>query len=145
MSATLKLEVELSEESSGYCDCCGRISRTIWGSIHGAGATVATYFVQWTEGHLEENGANFDLIIGPWGDNTSPEQRAAVSLLCRTDRDGGPAFMVIDAQDRPMLDSKLVGLALSRDEVVGTPLATQVFAILEAIWLNDSRLFHENR
>jgi len=34
----------------------------------------------------------------------------------------------------------LLGRSLLRAEVVGTPLASEVFALVDAIWLTDSRI-----
>ena len=48
--------------------------------------------------------------------------------------------MIIDASDRSVATSPLVGRALTRDEVIGTPLAADVFRILDAIWLQDNRI-----
>ena len=141
MSSALPLEVETTGESSGFCDCCGRTSQTVWGLVSSHGTPVASYFVQWTVDHLSENGANIDLIIGSWGEGTEREDRAAVSLRYRLDEDGIGSVMVIDAHDRPTAKSELVGSVLRRDEVIGSPLATQVFDLVDAIFLQDDRFF----
>jgi hypothetical protein len=47
---------------------------------------------------------------------------------------------VIDAADRPISRSELVGAALARSQVIGTPIATRVFAICDAIFAQDTRL-----
>ena len=51
--------------------------------------------------------------------------------------------MVIDAQEKLSKYSDLAGTALQRDEVIGSALADQVFAVIDAIWLQDARLFKE--
>ena len=52
-----------------------------------------------------------------------------------------PQFMVIDAEGRPAAKpGALADRALRRDQVIGTPLAAEVFAMLDAIWLNDRRI-----
>jgi len=141
MSQSSDLEVERAGESGGTCDCCGNESRTVWGNVHERdGGTVASYFVQWTVGRpIAEHPANFDLILGSWGDGTSVDDRYAVSLLYAEDEDG-PSVMVIDATDAPRDMSDLAGSALRRDEVIGTPLAAAAFAIVDAIFLQDGRL-----
>ena len=53
----------------------------------------------------------------------------------------GPAFMVVDALDRPIGTSFLVGEALSREQVVDEPIAKTVFAVCDSILLHDARLF----
>jgi hypothetical protein len=132
------LEIELAGASSGSCDCCGRRSQAVWGYVHeGGGPTRAAYFVRWTEGHLEEVGADVDLILGTWGDGTSNADRTAISLRYRPEEDGPGSFMIVDAEPKPILASS----GLKRDEVIDTPLAAQAFALLDAIWEQDDRFF----
>jgi len=37
-------------------------------------------------------------------------------------------------------ESDLVGRALRRDEVIGTPLAPVAFELVDAIWMQDERI-----
>lgn len=97
--------------------------------------------MHWTIGHLNEPGANLDLVIGPWGDDTSAEDRASVALIHRELPDGSPSMMVIDAADRPVSHGNLAKAALAREDVIGTPLAEQVFALVDAIYEQDTRFF----
>jgi len=124
--------------SAGTCACCGRASKTIWGDLSQGEATVAMYFVQWTVG-APEHDPNIDLIVGPWGEDAKPEYRLAVSLLYRPARSGG-SFMVVDGEGRRTDDRALCGRALKRAEVVGTPLAQEVFALVDAVWLTEPRI-----
>lgn len=126
------------EESSGTCDCCGNTSKTIWGDVSTPQQGVATYYVQWTVGSAEHF-PNIDLIIGRWGDDADPAQRILVSLMYRPGRNGG-SFMVIDSERRPANDPRLCGRALKRVEVIGTPLAKEVFQLVDCIWLQDPRM-----
>ena len=48
--------------------------------------------------------------------------------------------MVVDAADRPSRD-RLAAKALSREDVIGTLLAGRVFALADAIYANDDRIF----
>jgi hypothetical protein len=117
----------------------------VWGYVHSGQSTLAAYFVHWTLGHVPDRGANIDLIVGPWGDNTSSDDRCAVSLAYRQ-LDTGPSFMVINAAERDIAKSSLVGRALNRSEVIGRPIADDVFAICDAVWLQDPRIneLHDN-
>jgi hypothetical protein len=133
--------VELDGESGGRCDCCGRASHSVWGWVHRDERTVASYRIHWTVGHLSDLGANFDLVLGTWGENTTVDDRFAASLLYREPDDSPSAFMVIDADDRSIEGSELCSSALQRDEIIGTPLAEQLFAIIDAIWVQDCRFF----
>ena len=49
--------------------------------------------------------------------------------------------MVIDATERPIAQSELVGSALRRNDIIGTPLAAQIFSLSDAVWEQDGRFF----
>lgn len=125
-------------ESSGLCDCCGRESKTIWGDLSDNNASLATYFIQWAVG-APEHKPNIDLIIGAWGEGTSSENRVLVSLLFKPDKDGG-AFMIIDSESRYPGKQSLCHKAMRRKEIVGTAFATEVFTLIDALWLTDPRI-----
>ena len=135
-----RFEVEVMGESGGHCDCCGNESRCVWGMVHQDESTQAVYWMHWTVGHLSEPGANLDLILGSWGDDASADDRVLVSLLHREQPNGRPALMVIDAAGR-LAKRELAGRALARSDVVDTPLAPQVFALVDAIYEQDTRFF----
>lgn len=50
-------------------------------------------------------------------------------------------LMVIDATGRPAANGDFARTALARKDVIGTPLAAQVFSITDAIYEHDARLF----
>jgi predicted outer membrane lipoprotein len=134
----LRIEVSGSQDV-GLCECCGAASRTVWGYVYRGDDAEAAYFVQWTLGQVLRHGANFDLIVGKWGEGADRNDRGAVSLEFRR-ADSGPAFMIIDSIHRPVGSSDLAGRSLARSEVMGTPLATAAFEIVDAIWLQDERI-----
>jgi hypothetical protein len=125
-------------ESMGRCECCGQTSKSIWGDLSGADGTHAVYFVHWTVGTPAHH-PTIDLVLGQWGEGASPGSRVLVSLEYRPGEDGG-AFMVINGEGRSADNRRLCGRALSRDEVIGTPLATQVFTLIDALWLTEPRV-----
>jgi hypothetical protein len=133
--------VEKMGESGGHCDCCGNESRCVWGMVHREDETLAVYYMHWTVGHLSEPGANLDLILGRWGDDSSADDRVVVSLLHREQTGGTPALMIIDAIGRPAAKGELARTALSRTDVIGTPIAAQVFGLVDAIYEQDGRFF----
>ena len=139
--AEVMFEVEPTEESGGVCDCCGNQTRTVWGYVREeGGGTVASYFVHWTVGKsIEDHPANFDLIYGAWGEGATKNDRRAISLV-HFESEGVPGVSVIDANNRPVASSELVGSAMRREELVGTPLALQVFSIFDAVISQDIRL-----
>jgi len=52
--------------------------------------------------------------------------------------------MVIDAGDRPIAARGLAESALARGEVIGTPVAQEVFSLVDAIFTQDTRLTRLN-
>ena len=140
MKSARVIEIEPTESNdTGVCDCCGRSSRTVWGHAYADDRCLAAYFVHWTLGHVRDQGANIDLVIGEWGEGTTPAQRSSVSLAYRL-MESGPGMMVIDADARPVSESPLVGQALRRDDVLGAAFAQDVFAIADAILARDERV-----
>jgi hypothetical protein len=137
MTLTTGLCATPLEESSAHCACCGNMTRTIWGDLSTEDRAVAVYYVQWTPGSPQHD-PNIDLVIGEWGTDAKPEDRVLVSLLYRSRPDGG--VMVIDGEGRPADQRSLCGQALKREEVIGTPLAANAFALFDAIWLQDPRI-----
>ena len=132
--------IEAAEEAVlGPCKCCGGTTRRVWGYVHYGDAALAAYFVTWTEGEVARHGANWDFVVGAWGEGTTSESRVAVSLAMRVN-ERGPEFMVIDAEGRDMATPELVGKVMGRDDVVGTPLAEAVFGMVDAVWAGDKRL-----
>jgi hypothetical protein len=139
MSRENKLTVETSgEKTFGPCDCCGKMTKRVWGFVYDADAALAAYFVEWTPGH-EANSAAFDLIVGAWGDEADNSTRKAVSLEFRK-LENGPSFMVIDARTRSVANSPLISDALSRDEVIGNEIAIRAYSLCDTIYLEDPRL-----
>src|SRR5262245_60871494 len=131
-------EVEQSGASNGHCDCCGSTTKRVWGLIHRDGAAVTVYIVGWAE-QRPDHGAKFDLILGKWGASATKQDRYAVALDYRIVQ-GSPQFMVVDAQDRLTAGGELAESALKRSEIIGTPLAPRVYALIDAIYMGDPRL-----
>lgn len=136
-----RLDIEPTGSSDfGPCPCCGNNSRSVWGLVRNRKGAHAAYFVHWTLTRVRDHGANFDLIIGQWGEGSSAGDRVLVALAYRVD-ETGPSFMVIDAADRPRAAATdLVGRALARAEVIGRPIAQQAFDIVDAILEQDPRV-----
>lgn len=136
------LIAEPLEEHMSTCECCGGISHQVSGYLHLKDAgTLASYFMQWTPGApLATHPANFDLIVGPWGEDEEegPLSRCAVALI-HFQGENGPAVMVIDAQQRPAATG-LAKIIAERSDVIGTPFANSVFAMYDAALLQDHRL-----
>lgn len=96
--------------------------------------------MHWTAGHLSEPGASLDLVIGKWGEGTDADDRFGVALVHRQLDDGTPSLMVVDPDER-FSGVGLAATALKRGDVINTPLADQVFSVVDAIYLQDGRFF----
>src|SRR5258708_10971922 len=123
----------------GPCECCGAMSRTVWGYLSEGGASRAVYYVQWTLGQVPRHGANIDLLMGEWGDGTTPDQRVAVSLVYRVGQ-RGPEWASIDADHRPHAGSGLAAQAIKGRHVMGNPVAADAYAFMHAILGQDPRV-----
>ena len=137
----MRFTIERLDENHGHCACCGHESRSVAGLVYEQDGACAAYWMHWTVNHLSDTGANLDLVLGAWGEGTSAKDRYAVSLVHFQQEDGSPALMVIAAQDRPAANGNLAASGLRRDEVIGTRLAEQIFALTDAIYEQDGRFF----
>jgi hypothetical protein len=125
--------------TTGVCACCGRTSRRLTGYVSEGEPVIAAYIFHWTVGHFPGLPANIDLILGQWSPDATSGDRFAVSLEL-TVRDDRPDVRVIDAAPRFIVLGDLVGAAMERTQVIGTPLAAQVFSVIDAIFEQDNRL-----
>lgn len=116
------------------CDCCGETTVIIRGTVSEKSEHLASYLVRWTScsSHLDPE---FRLYFGDWSDDAPPGAR----FVMRADyRKSENAFMVIDAG---------LGLAdtsdatyLTRDEVIGTPMAAECFSVIDAVFAKHTQL-----
>jgi|SRR5882724_4043750 len=75
MDSENELRIEAGgEKTFGPCNCCGKMTKRIWGFVYEHEAALAAYFVEWTPGHPCSS-ANFDLIIGTWGNDADNATR----------------------------------------------------------------------
>lgn len=135
MLASLTIE-PAGEAESGICACCGHKSRRVWGFVYYDRSAFASYFVHWTQGHVAEYGATWDIVIGLWGEGTSAADRFSARLCSRHGETSD--FMVVDAD--PAALQGLASIALRRDEIVGRPLAGDIFAVCDAVLAQDARV-----
>lgn len=78
------------------------------------------------------------MVIGDWGDGTTPQNRFLISMLFRQSERA--SFMVVDAGPKGEKFKSLASLALSREQVIGYPVASHAFTIVDAIWDDDPRV-----
>jgi hypothetical protein len=136
---TLSRVTAFPQGASTYdCACCGRTSRSIWGEVCDVQCEIVVYYCHWTVGDPEHE-AYVDLILGPWGEGVTPEDRVLVSLQFRRSKING-GFMVIDAQPRQAKLADICGEGIPREEVMGTCLAQAAFMTVDVIWIDDPRI-----
>ncbi len=115
------------------CACCGGMTRSVWGYVYEPQQPWAAYFVRWTVGAVEAHGAAWKLIL-PLG-----ETRGTVAIRYSV-IGNEPQFMVVDAEESDAGVGTTSDRALKRTDVIGHPLASRVFQIIDRIWLADLRL-----
>ncbi|AVO45651.1 hypothetical protein C6569_11565 [Phreatobacter cathodiphilus] len=75
--------------------------------------------------------------MGEWGDGTTPDDRFLLSMLFRR---AANSFMVVDAAPGLEKFKDLAARAVSRDQVIGYPVARYAFMIVDAIGDDDPRV-----
>jgi hypothetical protein len=122
---------EIKHYHQGACRCCGTDTACTRGVVVKDRGQVARYLIKWTVGFLS-HGMSW-LISLP---NPASGGEVSVSLGYSFEHN---AFMVRQPGDYCWEAGDLVGFGelLDRDRVIGTPLAEQVFAIVDDIWLSD--------
>ena len=136
--------MELVTEAAGenldnFCDCCGNRTNTVWGYVYRNDVALAAYFVHWTSDKPDHD-PNFDFIFGTWGDE-SVEDKKLSSWIYNPTGNGTGSFMAIDSKDRPLAESDLCSVALSREQVVNNSETMELMTnIIDAIWLQDARI-----
>lgn len=118
------------------CSCCGGVTRIVRAFVFSSAMARAVYFVRWTVGGLHD--ADVGVSVGGWCDADSTPRRL-ISLKLRQ-MPNGPSFMVVDGSLAAWDGDAVVGEPLPANQVLGSPVATEVFAILDAAALQDDRL-----
>jgi len=118
------------------CACCGEATRISRGFVYRHGVARSVYLVRWVVG--VEHDADVAVSVGGWCD-ADPVPRVFVALKLRQ-LVNGPAFMVVDADPARWDSTDLLGQPLEAAAVRGQPLATEVYAILDAVSAQDGRV-----
>ena len=123
----------------GPCECGGDTSLLASGLVRRDQEPYAAYQVHWTKNQVAKHGAEFYIVLGEFGDGTTAADKFAVALhfFVEDERHG---FMVVDADQTSIASHPLVGSALPRSNVIDTPLAEEVFELVDAIWLEDENI-----
>jgi hypothetical protein len=124
----------------GTCPCCGGHDRSAWGEVQVNDITRAVYHARHMRSKRHD-GIIFLFSIGTWHVADAPNDRQSVGLHFRIVREQ-PGFMVIDATDTPWGGEQNVflGTKLTREQVVGTPLAATAFSFADRVISDDDRV-----
>ncbi len=115
------------------------MTRIVRGFVNDENGAYAVYLVRWAPGRPQHD-ATIAVSIGGWGGDESTPRRLVV--LSHRILESGPGFMIVNAAESPWVADGFLGSPVSRDEALASPLAAQVFAILDAADEQDSRLNH---
>ena len=135
-SAEQDFEIRQVGNHGSGCDCCPGDTNRVWGYVYKNNDPVAAYFVTWAAQEPDE-GASFEFVLGKWGDETSAKDRASAAVDFSI-VEGAPQFKIVDAGDRPVSKSSLAEKALARSEIVDTPIAPDILAMIDVIYQSES-------
>ena len=127
----------------GCCNCCGNVSMLASGWVFSDGCLHASHHVHWTTGQVPLHGAMVHLILGDWQNEKAERHLVEMQYHINQINAAGEVasgFMVTDAPATGTGGEMPASKALRRDEVMGTALADEVFALVDEIWLQDDRI-----
>lgn len=75
---------------------------------------------------------------GTWGETSTRDERVVIAVRYRPTDGGSIAFSVFDAELGKF--ERIASRTLRGYQVVGTPLAQNVFGMLDTLWLDDDRI-----
>jgi hypothetical protein len=131
------ITLELNDEKSSACDCCGGTTTTLSRWVYKDDSAFALYLARFSDTHPDRTIAVL-LSIGGWGtDNASG--RFSVALEMRV-LESGPAVMVVDAATSPWADESFLGQMLDRPTALAHRAIKDVFAITDRMVLDDPPL-----
>lgn len=127
-----------AERVDGHCATCGHETRTFRGFVNDQQGAYAVYLGTYTASH-PELGVEMAVSIGGWGAGNDPALKQCVALEFRAS-DAGAGWRVRDAGDSCWATIDMLGQMLPRAQVMESGIASEAFAIIDAVWRSDPRL-----
>lgn len=122
------------EETTTLCECCGRPMFDGCGILRSGGNDLADYWYRWSDGHEQR----FYLAISACDSNCFPVGGLAVFSA---HGDGqGISYSVLGPEQSPWPSHPTFGPVLTREQVLSGSIVPDVFALVDAIAANESRL-----
>ena len=127
----------MGSRDSSPCECCGEITTGIWGRAFLDNSEVALYYICWTKNEYEQKGATYNIIYRNYD---KENQQDAMIALDYYNNENGAGFGILDAEANNLLNTSQKLIKLDRDEILGTPFEHNLWALVDAIFLNDNRI-----
>ncbi len=138
MPVSASYEIELSEPSTSYCDCCQGLTTRLTRFVYRGGDAFGVYFATYSNNHPDQEIAML-ISLGEWGEESSPAGRA--SFFCKVrPHEGSYQVMLGDAATSPWGHAEVVGQKLSREEALAHPDKRVAFDVLDEAFLRDLSL-----
>ncbi len=127
----------MGKNDSNPCECCGEITTRIWGRAFLENSEVALYYVCWIKNEYEQKGATYNIIYRNY--DKESRQDAMIALSCEKNNEGS-VFTILDAQKNNLINTAQKLIKLDCDEILGMPFEEKLWALVDAIFLNDNRI-----
>ena len=133
-----RYEIEFEDPVTFHCDCCGGLTVRLTRFLHGVGVAFAVYSASYSYTH-EGNELAMLISLGEWGEDSSPEQRAA--FYCRVrPTDDSYEVMLDDVAHSPWSSAKIIGAKLTREQARAHEWKASAFEVLDEAFLVDRSL-----
>jgi hypothetical protein len=128
--------LELAEEISNItCDCCGERFKSVCGFIKKDDDAYSVYFATLYTGH-NDIAMDLTLSIGKWWDDTALDQRHWIFLKVEPSAENFN-MRIEQPEGSRHKDFRPLGIALSRDEALSSPLKDDFFAVADYVVAED--------
>jgi len=117
------------------CSCCGGKTTSLTRFVHKDGDAHAIYYARFSDNHPNRS-VLATVSLGEWGEGTTPEQRVAFALEIRSS-DSRYQVAVLDSDQSPWRESKMLGRTLDREEALKHPMIAEVFHITDHMVVED--------
>lgn len=132
------LSIELEKPVHDVCDCCGGTMTRLTRFVHKDGNAYCIYYAMYSDNHPERV-VKLAVSLGEWGEDTSPEDRAAFALVMRCS-ESDYLVTVVDADESPWQGARVIGKMLSREEALYHPWIGDVFHITDHMLVDDPEI-----
>ena len=134
MSDWEALTLEEGETEHVPCDCCGRTTVLVTGDVFRNGDWLAWYKAAYGEIRNDPHSGTIWLYMGGWSDEAPRSARWGMRAEWRQD-----GLVLLDWPEDFVSEEKSF-TPLGRDDILGSAFAPELWTMMDAIVLKDSRL-----